>query len=65
MMKVPRKLIWAFIMMYGYAILFWIVEAANPGITKKFVAGAPLPVWYTCIIGMLVWNVIIAWIQSS
>jgi len=65
MIKVPKKLILAFVMLYGYAFLCWIVEAANPGITKKFVAGAPLPVWYACIIGMLVWNVIIAWIQSS
>ena len=65
MIKVPKRLILAFVMLYAYAAFWWIVEAANPGITKVFVAGAPLPVWYTCIVGMLIWNVIIAWIQSS
>jgi len=65
MVKIPGKLIAAFILLYGYAFTVWLIEASNPSITKTFIAGAPAPVWYCWLGALYILNLLVAFIVAS
>jgi len=65
MIKPPKQLIIAFIILYVYAFGWWIIEAANPGITTKIIGGAPAPAWYCCFGGLYIVNLFVAWLVGT
>ena len=65
MVKIPGRLIVAFVLLYGYAFIIWLIEASNPGITKTFIAGAPAPVWYCWLGALYILNLLVAFIVAS
>ncbi len=65
MVKIPWRLIVAFVLLYGYAFTTWFIEANNPSITKVFIAGAPAPVWYCWLGALYILNLLVAFIVAS
>ncbi|GEM_PF-1438079 len=65
MIKIPKRLILAFVLLYGCAFSIWFMEAVNPSITKTFIAGAPAPVWYCWLFALYILNIVVAFIVAS
>ncbi len=65
MVKIPKRLILAFVLLYGYAFFIWFLEATNPNLPKTFIAGAPAPVWYCWLGALYILNLLVAFIVAS
>ncbi len=65
MIKPPKKLILAFVILYAYAFFWWFMEAMNPNLPKTIIAGAPAPTWYCWIGALYVVNLAVAFMVAS